>query len=203
MNFVAIDFETANEKRYSPCEIGIAVVENSKVVEKRSWLIRPKELYFNSFNVMIHGISKEMVVNEPEFNVVWKEVKPYLQNQLIVAHNAGFDISVLRHTLDLYNIPYPELHYLCSCIASKKVWGGLSKYDLHTLCDMHQILFKHHRAGEDAGACAELTVKAFQKMGIATFEDIETFIPIKVGKMFEGGYSSCASKPKKLKAKSW
>ena len=28
MNFVAIDFETANEKRNSPCSIGIVVVKN-------------------------------------------------------------------------------------------------------------------------------------------------------------------------------
>jgi DNA polymerase III subunit epsilon len=37
MNFIAIDFETANEQRNSACEIGICVVRNDRVVESRAW----------------------------------------------------------------------------------------------------------------------------------------------------------------------
>ncbi len=32
-NFVAIDFETANENAYSPCSVGIAEFENGKLVD--------------------------------------------------------------------------------------------------------------------------------------------------------------------------
>ncbi|MBM6836883.1 DNA polymerase III subunit epsilon, partial [Clostridium saudiense] len=34
MNFVSIDFETANEKRNSPCSIGLVVVKEGKIVDK-------------------------------------------------------------------------------------------------------------------------------------------------------------------------
>ena len=50
MNFVAIDFETANEKRASACSLGLVVVKNSQIVDKRYYLIKPKELRFAPMN---------------------------------------------------------------------------------------------------------------------------------------------------------
>ena len=57
MNFVAIDFETANEQRASPCSIGVVVIQDGECVERFSRLIRPPECRFNAFNTAIHGIS--------------------------------------------------------------------------------------------------------------------------------------------------
>lgn len=107
MNFIAIDFETANSERSSPCEIGLVIVEDFQIVEKKSFLIRPKENYFDFYNTYLHGIDERMVKNEPEFDKIYKEIKPYFESYPIIAHNASFDISVLRHTLDLYEIEYP------------------------------------------------------------------------------------------------
>ena len=104
MNFIAIDFETANEKRCSPCSIGIVVVKNGQVVEELHHLIRPKEMRFMPINIGIHGIRPAMVENELEFDKVWEKIKDYFQGNLVIAHNASFDISVLRNTAELYNI---------------------------------------------------------------------------------------------------
>ena len=40
----------------------------------------------------------------------------------IVAHNAAFDFSVWRSSLDAYRQPYPSLTYLCSLKMAQKVW---------------------------------------------------------------------------------
>lgn len=120
MNFVAIDFETANEQRNSACELGICVVRDGQVVESKAWLIRPPELRFNSFNTYLHGISAREVADKPEFDALWPELRPYLSNQLVLAHNAGFDMSVLRSLMDYYAIPYPDLNYSCSLLMAKK-----------------------------------------------------------------------------------
>ncbi len=136
MDFVAIDFETANEKRNSVCELGIAIVEDYKIIESKSWLIRPPELRFNAFNTFIHGISEKDVVNQPEFDALWEDVKNYFDVNLILAHNASFDLCVLRNVLDSYSIPYPDVKYTCSYIISKKVWKGLLSYNLKNLADM-------------------------------------------------------------------
>ena len=76
---------------------------------------------FNSFNISIHGIKPSDVADKPEFDVLWNEIKPLIENKFLIAHNAGFDFSVLRKTLEAYNLPFPELEYSCSYIFSKKV----------------------------------------------------------------------------------
>ncbi|MTL83710.1 DNA polymerase III subunit epsilon, partial [Turicibacter sanguinis] len=43
MNFIAIDFETANEKRDSACSIGLTVVKNNQIIEQKYYLIKQNE----------------------------------------------------------------------------------------------------------------------------------------------------------------
>ena len=65
MNYVALDFETANYSWSSVCSIGLAVVKDSSVVERKSWLVRPPDLYFHPMFTRIHGIRAEDVRDEP------------------------------------------------------------------------------------------------------------------------------------------
>ena len=114
MDWAAIDFETANADRASACALGLVVVQETQIVKHRSWLIRPSKMCFDLNNVMIHGITAEHVADKPTFAELWDEVHSEIQGMPLVAHNASFDISVLRHTLDDYRIPYPELDYYCT-----------------------------------------------------------------------------------------
>lgn len=194
LDFVTIDFETANEFRDSPCEIGLTFVANSKIQETKSWLIKPKYDWFNPFNIYIHGISESDVKKSPTFDVLWQELAPLLDGKFLIAHNAGFDMGVLRRTLDAYNIPYPNLNYSCSYIFSKKVWGGLSSYNLLSLCHINSIPLPSHRAGADSLACANLSLKAFEEVGLKTFEDFPSILQTTVGKIFPGGYKPSETK---------
>lgn len=195
MNFISIDFETATPDRDSPCEIGLTFVNDWKIVDTRSWLIKPFYYpYFNSFNVFIHGIEPQDVANEPEFDVIWEEIKPLINNQFLIAHNAGFDMSVLRKTLDRYGLEYPTLNYTCSYIFSKKVWEGLPSYDLKTLCHVNNIDLNHHRAAPDSRATAELSLKAFERAGISSFDEFPEKLRTNIGQLFVGGYKPSETK---------
>jgi len=196
MDFVTLDFETATIDRDSPCEIGLTFVKDSKVVDTKSWLIKPMQFpHFDPFNIYIHGIRPEDVADKPEFNQLWiTELKPLLENQFIIAHNAGFDFSVLRRTLDTYRIPYPTLQYSCSYIFAKKVWGGLISYDLKPLCKVNDIPLKHHRAGADSLACAELSLKAFRVASVNSIDDFSEKLRTTIGKLYEGGYRASETK---------
>ena len=44
-DFIAIDFETANEQRDSACQIGITTVKNNQIHEVKSWLINPVQSF--------------------------------------------------------------------------------------------------------------------------------------------------------------
>ncbi|WP_205499715.1 3'-5' exonuclease [Rufibacter psychrotolerans] len=203
MDFITLDFETATPERDSPCEIGLTFVQNGQIVGTQAWLIKPKSYpYFNGMNISIHGIKPQDVKNSPSFDQVWQELGPLLQNQLIIAHNASFDMSVLRATLTTYRLPFPELQYACSVQFCKQVWQGLPQYDLKSLCNQHQIKFHHHRAAADSRACAELTLKALAHTNCHTLADLPEKLNINLGRLFAGGYtaSSVRKAPKKKKA---
>jgi len=197
MRFIAIDFETANSSRNSVCEIGIAVVENSKIIESISYLVRPIDNKFDYYNTRIHGIDADKVKDEPEFNEIWNKIKHYFAGSNVVAHNAGFDFSVLRQVLDLYEIEYPELKYSCSYQISKRAWKGQLSYRLDSMCKFLGIDLEHHNAKSDASACAEISIKAFSENNIQNFDEIEQTFNLKIGKLSKSGYSPALTNRKK------
>lgn len=194
MDFITIDFETATADRDSPCEIGLTFVKDKQIVDTKSWLIKPMYDQFDYFNMLVHGIRPEHVANEPEFNIIWQEIKPLIENQFLIAHNAGFDISVLRRTLQAYQLPFPTLNYSCSYIFCKKIWQGLPAYDLKSLCKLNSINFHHHRAAGDSRATAELTLKAFEVAEVICHEDFSEKLKTTIGQLYEGGYRPCETK---------
>jgi DNA polymerase-3 subunit epsilon len=194
MEFITIDFETATAQRDSPCEIGLTFVKDGQITDTKSWLIKPMYGEFDYFNTLIHGITPEHVANEPEFKEIWTEIKPLVEKKFLIAHNAGFDMSVLRKTLEAYQLPYPTLDYSCSYIFSKKVWQGLPAYDLKTLCKVNNIELKHHRAAADSKATAELALKAFEIAGVSSIEDFPVKLRTIVGRIYEGGYTPSETK---------
>ncbi len=186
MNYVALDFETANHSRSSICSVGIAVVEDGNIVECKSWLVKPPDLYFNPFFTRIHGIRAKDVVNEPDFKEIWHTVlKDYLINKTVLAHNATFDINVLRYTLYEYLIPQPQFSYQCSLVIARKTWPGLVSYKLNNLARHFGISFKHHDAAEDAFACAKIILEAGVTLKVASFNELVSKLSINV-KNFTG-----------------
>lgn len=156
MDFVTIDFETANRSRASACSLGLAVVKDNKIIDTAYWLIRPEPLEFDPFNVIVHGISEGDVIGSPTFDLIWPDVCKYLNGQVVVAHNASFDISVLRRTLELYNIPNPNIDIFCTYKLSTAVYPSAKNYRLDTIAKMLDIEFDHHNALSDAIVCAKI-----------------------------------------------
>lgn len=163
MTYTAIDFETAHANY--PCEIGLTKVENGQIIESKSWLIKPACFpYMNPWNEKVHHISTSNVADAPTFEEVWLELKPWFEDKYLVAHNAAFDMRVLRSALAHYDLATPNLEYFCSVSLSRKVWKHLPSHSLGVVCDFHQIKFNHHRAGDDAQACAIIALKAFESI---------------------------------------
>ncbi len=195
MRFAAIDFETANSFIGSICAIGLAIVEDGSIVNKKYWLIKPHKdyNYFDPFNVMIHGITKSMVKDAEEFNTVYeKELLPLIQDNIVIAHNASFDMSALRHVLDLYQIDYPEIQYLCTYKAALKTWDCLENYKLDTISRFLNFKFKHHNAEEDALACANILLAILNKNNSNDIIGLSNIIGLRVGELYSSGYRPCS-----------
>src|SRR5574344_1749397 len=123
-NFVAIDLETATSVRSSICQIGITEVIDGIVQEPKSWLVQPENNEYDGMNIWIHGITPDDTKNSPSFPEVWKEVVPYLQDRIVVAHNTSFDMYALRDAFDKYRIEYPTFDYFCTLRIAKYIVKG-------------------------------------------------------------------------------
>ena len=174
LNFIAIDFETATGRRASVCEAGICVVRDGRIVETRSWLVRPQDNMYSYWNMQIHGIRPNDTEQSPEFPEVWAEISEYLDEcPVLVAHNAAFDISCIRSSLELYGLQKPDITYYCSLRAARKLYDfGCNTLDY--LCDKFEIpCGQHHRAGDDAEMCARLFIREVKDAGWPELEEMD------------------------------
>ena len=158
MRAIAIDFETANEQRASPCAVGLAWIEDGQVVRREHRFIRPPEMRFSPGNIRVHGIRPHDVENAPEFPAVMAEFWPDLSSTLLLAHNAGFDMGVITATFALYGGSPSRLDYLCTRDIARRAWAGEPSYGLAAMARRVGVSFRHHDAEEDAYACARLAL---------------------------------------------
>lgn len=171
MNFIAVDFETANSGRQGVCAVGIAKVVGGEIVQNDSWLINPEE-HISSENTDIHGITDEMVKDAPTFPKFWNStLKDLIGNQLFVAHFAPFDVSVLRAVLDKYGLEIPSNKYLCTFRMAKQYWPGKISYALNELANEFGLKLNHHDPKSDALVAAQLALKLFKEQDIRDEED--------------------------------
>src|SRR5665213_3577201 len=200
MNFIAVDFETANEQRGSACSVGLAWIQGGAVIRVEERLIRPKIMRFSGFNISIHGIRPEDVKNAPEFPAVMSEFQDELCQSTVIAHNASFDMSVWRATLNAYDLPYPEFRYFCTLQMARKVWHDLHSYRLSELANMLGIKFRHHNAAEDASVCGQVALAAVKELALASIEELPRRIEMTPGRMYASGYEPCSCYFEKRKA---
>ena len=162
LNFTAIDFETANERRASACAVGVVRVRGGQIVEAYQTLLRPRELRVDWRNFQVHGIAEADLHEAPTIADAWADLLPYLHRQPVVAHNSAFDVSVLEHALRDHHLPIPAFHCLCSVKLAKAAWPHLERHRLNHVAAHFGIPLNHHDALSDARACAEITVRAFR-----------------------------------------
>ena len=172
MQAVAIDFETANERRDSACAVGLAWIEDGRIVRRESRLIRPPSLRFSPGNIRIHGILPADVRDRPTFPEVMAAFLPDLSDRLVLAHNASFDMGVLAAALAAHGQAVPAVSYLCTVRIARRVFAHPEGCGLAKVAGRLGIRFEHHDAGEDAYACAEIALAAARETGAADVPDL-------------------------------
>ncbi len=160
-NTCAIDFETACNDKASICAVGIARIRNDEVAETFFSLIRPPAgMEILPLFTSIHGIRNAQVRRAPSFEVLWPRVRDFIGTDALVAHNSGFDRSVLVATLRYYRIEASLPMFDCTVVRSRRAWPHLSDHKLNTVCDYLGIPLNHHEALSDAIGCAKIYIEA-------------------------------------------
>jgi DNA polymerase-3 subunit epsilon len=170
-HFASLDFETANPSRVSICAAGVAVFENGQLTEAPYWLVRPPagHGWFHEDFIDCHGLTHLDVLEAAEFPEIAPDLLARLtQADLVIAHNAAFDIGHLRETLDHFGLPRPEFDYVCTCQLARRVWPELPSYGLKALTAHIGHDFNHHHAQADAEAAGRVLLAMMKQVNANT-----------------------------------
>ena len=196
MDFIAIDFETANNHPTSACSIGLAFVRDGRLCGHTSYFIRPEPFYFDPFTTAIHGLTEQDVRHAPTFAQLWPEISAHFENAVVAAHNAPFDIGVLRSTLAFYGLPLPDMRLLCTVLLSRRAFPALPSHRLNVVSDALGISLTHHQAESDAIACAGILCHLMQQNHLQTLGDVKRHFRVFPGSCSaSGGYRPCRLQP--------
>ena len=156
--FVAFDVETPNRYNSRMSAIGITVIEDGRITEEFYSLVDPEQP-FDWFNTQLTGIDAQAVKDAPTFSQLWPRIAPLLESGILVAHNASFDLGVLRRCLCDYGISWSrEVRWLCTVVMGRRLLPGIS-HRLNDMCDYYGICLEHHHADSDSRACAEILLR--------------------------------------------
>lgn len=161
--FAAIDFETANNDRYSACQVGLVRFDLKGIHNENKIDIRPPSDYF--VHSGIHGIGWHDVCAAPTFDDLWPEISEILfEVDFFVAHNAAFDKSVLDACCKYYGLRCEEKPWICTFRdVAKPLWPHFENHKLPTICRNLNIPLFHHDGLSDARACAKIVLAAYEK----------------------------------------
>ena len=161
-NFVAVDVEYADAAQ-NICQFGLAVVRNLEITERRTWLIQPPGNHYDEMQTRIHGIRPEDTAGMPALRDVWPEIEPYLDNEVLWAHNAAaVEEPVINKNLAQHGIApkYGWYFFYDSRVLYRRPDCEAGKGNGLVQCCMAQGIpyENHHDAGADAEMCARLVI---------------------------------------------
>jgi len=174
LDFTAIDFETANNSPASACSVGLVKVRDGRVVDSAYWLIKPPLGYdaFLEWNVRIHGIMAADVTDALLWSEQLHDLQSFAENDVLVAHNAGFDMGVIAAASAASFVPSPSFDYLCSLHVARRTYH-LDSYRLPSAAMAAGFEdFAHHNALADAEACAAIIVHAADRHGASDIGEL-------------------------------
>ena len=154
MNFVAIDFETANYAPDSACAIGLVKVAGGEIVDKAVHLIRPptREFVFT----YIHGLKWKDVAGVRRFRDALAEAgadarRRRLPARRITPRSTRASCARLARPMAW---SAPTLPFRCTVQLARKTWN-IRPTKLSDVCRELGIALNHHEALSDALACAK------------------------------------------------
>ena len=179
LDYIVIDFETANWSRSSACSVGLVRFIDGRETDSLNALIKPPTGFFiKEWTETIHGLSYDDVRNEPYFPDIWQQqVMPFINktpNLPLVAHNATFDMSVIKGCCDHYEMAVPNIRYFDSLPIARKTWPELKSHKLTYLGAHFGIEYKAHDALEDSRTCGLIVNLAADKWKVTTVEGLVT-----------------------------
>ncbi len=183
MKFAAIDFETANTHDESICAAAVVTFENDQLQESLYWLVRPPKGhgFFRPDFTNVHGLTHLDIRSSPDFSIIASDFFNCLETaELVIAHNAQFDIRKLRSTSKHFGIQCPPFTYLCTYRLARRVWPTLKNHQLSTVATHIGHDFDHHHAQSDAEAAGQALLAMMKHLHVKTPVELAQRANVKV-----------------------
>ncbi|MCH6232216.1 3'-5' exonuclease [Microbacterium sp. CFH 31415] len=185
LDFTAIDFETANPSNASACAVGLVKVRGGEVVAQTGWLIQPPAGHdrFFELNTRIHGITAEDVIGAATWTGQLAAMNAFIGGDVLVAHNAGFDMAVIKRACEATGDDCPPYRYACSLQVARKVYQ-LESYRLpFVAAEAGFSEFAHHNATADALACAHVMIDAARRLAADDIDLLTEYCGVRVSQI--------------------
>jgi DNA polymerase-3 subunit epsilon len=156
---------------------------DGEIVDAFETLITPHSSMdqFDYYNSQVHGIAKSDLNNAPTFPDVWDSLSDFIGSEILVAHNAGFDMSVLRGLFELYGIQSPEYAYLCTMMLARNLVKPAELNLKFVAKTMNVELTRHHNALDDASAAGNIAQALIMQFQVDNLNDLAELARIRPG----------------------
>jgi DNA polymerase-3 subunit epsilon len=156
------------------CEIALLRWVNGRTLERFQSLVNPgRPISPGAFAV--NGISEAMVRDAPRFGELASRILSFLENAVIVAHNAPFDLGFLTAQLVDLRLPPPPNPVVCTLALARRCFQ-FPGYSLGVIARHLGIaVTQEHRAMADVELTREmffLFMQHFQQQGITSLGEL-------------------------------
>lgn len=150
--YIVFDIETTGLSVINNKIIELAGVKmrEGKEIDRFSTFINPHEKI--PYNIQqLTNINDEMVKDAPELEPKLREFIEFIGDDVLVAHNARFDIGFIQASCKTFGMPEVMNPVLDTLELARFIHPSLKNHRLNTLADKYKIsLENHHRAIDDS-----------------------------------------------------
>ncbi len=173
--YVIFDLETTGLSPVNDriIEIGAVKMCGGKVTDRFSTFVNPQiPIPFNIESLT--GISDSMVENAGTIEEILPEFLEFCKGAVMVAHNAGFDVGFIKEKTDSILGRKFECTVVDTVALSRALLPSLGKFTLdHVAKALGVPPFNHHRAVDDAEACADIFAALIDKLRARGINDLD------------------------------
>lgn len=167
--YVVFDLETTGlnpKDGNSIIEIGAVRVKNNEIIDRFDELINPNMLLSEEI-IKITNITDDMLKGKPNEEEVVRKFMDWVGNDILVAHNANFDLSFLKMAYFKYSLGKFNFDVIDTLGLSRYLEPHEKYHNLTVLMERYKISWdesKHHRADYDSEGTSLILYEMLKKL---------------------------------------
>jgi DNA polymerase III subunit epsilon len=180
--FVVVDLETTGGSPDGSqiTEVGAVKVRGGQVLGEFQTLVRPSTP-IPAFISVLTGITNQMVATAPRIDSVLPAFLEFARGSVLVAHNAGFDVSFLKAAALQTGHPWPGFAVLDTVRLARQLVHR-DEAPNHKLASLARVFGSattpNHRALQDARATVDVLhglIERVGNLGVHTLEELQSY----------------------------